>query len=653
MKELSQAIYEIAMSIGNDLDMDKMCGEVAVVTMQKLDCSAFAVFAEKRVMGDKYVFNNVYLSPDSFASDKNYETLLASIPQDLPRDQKNKFYTDLPLQFKHVEKAVWHLMELPGFGLLALFSEKGSLSDDMVVALKDVNKKLAMACFSCREHVHLLTSERKYKLVMKAMNEGVVVIDPKKIIRFVNDGVCRFLGKNSSDLTGQLIVADYMDEKNKRTFLSAIEECNDEGFIQRELVWTKQDGRQLETLTSVTPSIDDEGVLTGYTVVITDLTMQKQAEKEALKIQKMEAIGKLAGGIAHDFNNMLAVIMGNVSYALTKIDHNDEIFTLLSDAEKATVDAQKLTHQMLTFAKGGEPVTETTDINIILKDSVEFLLRGSNVACEFDLQDDIPGVDVDTGQINQVINNLVINAKQAMPMGGTLLINTGTENIKANNQFSLPAGNYVKIKIQDHGIGIPEEHLKNIFEPFFTTKQDGNGLGLATTYSIIRKHHGAITVDSKIGKGTSFCIYLRESLKTIPEKSIEKNISHKTKGRILVMDDNDLMLKVIGAMLKDMGYDETLTTDGRDALAAYQEAAGKKKPFDLVILDLTVPGGMGGAETMTELLKINPEVKAVVASGYSNDPIMANYAEHGFSGVMAKPFNMDELAKTIKSVLFT
>ena len=393
----------------------------------------------------------------------------------------------------------------------------------------------------------------------------------------------------------------------------------------------------------------EDGSVTRMFGTAQDITKRKRLEEDLLRAQKLESVGLLAGGIAHDFNNILTTILGNVSMAKTQVTSEDELFEMLSEAEMASLRAQTLTKQLLTFAKGGAPVKETASINDILKESSSFVLRGSKSRCELSIAEDLWPAEIDVGQMSQVINNIVINANQAMPEGGTIQV--AADNLIIENRHSFPVnpGRYIKISITDHGVGIAEKYLSKVFDPYFTTKQEGNGLGLATTYSIIRKHDGHITVESQLGVGTAFHIYLPASDKAVPEKEEVKII--KGQGRILVMDDEASLRKMVGRMLKNLGYESEFAKDGAETIEMYKRAKEAEKPYDAVILDLTIPGGMGGKEAINKLLEIDPEVKAIVSSGYSDDPVLANFQEYGFKGMMPKPFESRSLSKVLHEVL--
>jgi len=327
------------------------------------------------------------------------------------------------------------------------------------------------------------------------------------------------------------------------------------------------------------------------------------------------------------------------------------VFETLVEAEKACLRSTDLTQQLLTFAKGGVPIKKTTSLVELIKDSANFALSGSNVRCEFYIPDDLWRVEIDEGQISQVISNLVINADEAMPEGGVSNIRAQNTSITARDVLPLPEGNYVKINVEDHGSGIPKKQLSQIFDPFFTTKQKGSGLGLSTAYSIVKKHDGHIAVTSKLGVGTTFCVYLPASEKPVPMQKAVREIPAQGKGRILAMDDEESIRKLLSRMLTKLGYEVELVRDGVEAVKQYQKAKESGQPFDVVVLDLTVSGGLGGKEALKRLLEIDPSIKAIVSSGYATDPIVAKFKEYGFRGVVTKPYRIDELKETLNKVL--
>jgi PAS domain S-box-containing protein len=385
--------------------------------------------------------------------------------------------------------------------------------------------------------------------------------------------------------------------------------------------------------------------------IMREITESKKMEEELVKVEKLESLGVLAGGIAHDFNNILTGILGNITLAKMDTKVNEEIFKVLTDAEKATKQAKDLTQQLLTFSRGGAPVKKSIYIGDLIESSVNFALSGSNCSCEFSISKDISPVEVDEGQMNQVIQNLIINSDQAMPEGG--VIDVTARNVTIGDEESLPLkeGKYVLISIEDNGVGIPKEHIQKMFDPYFTTKQRGSGLGLATAYSIIKRHGGHITVQSELGTGTTFNIYLPTSKKRIKKREGIKGKLIKGKGRILLMDDEEIIRETTGRMLKRLGYDVEFAEDGKKAIDLYIKANKTNEAFDIVIMDLTVPGGMGGKEAIRRLLEIDPGITAIVTSGYSTDPIMAKYSDYGFKGVVVKPYDIEGLSNALQSIV--
>jgi len=383
-----------------------------------------------------------------------------------------------------------------------------------------------------------------------------------------------------------------------------------------------------------------------------EMAARQRIEEELLQAQKLESLGILAGGIAHDFNNILTAIIGNISL-MKGSPSLDDIHQGFEEMEKACFRARDLTQQLLTFAKGGQPVKRTVSISELIRECTVFALRGADVQAEFLLPKDLWAVRVDEGQISQVINNLVINADQAMPAGGIVRISAENVELGATAALPLPGGRYIKLSIADEGGGISKEHLPKIFDPYFTTKRVGSGLGLTSAYSIIKKHDGLITVASELGAGTTFHIYLPASHRKPSRKSREALQVIPGEGRILVMDDEVAVRTVLEKMLANLGYEVDFASDGEEALEIFtrRRAAGEK--FAALILDLTVPGGMGGKAVLESILKIDPGVKAIVSSGYFEDPIMAQYQEHGFSGVIAKPYKISQLSEILHKVITT
>ena len=386
-------------------------------------------------------------------------------------------------------------------------------------------------------------------------------------------------------------------------------------------------------------------------MVLHDITETDRLLEELQRLKKLESVGRLAGGIAHDFNNVLTAIVGNIGLAKMCTAPEDESYPMLEDAEKASLRAKELTQQLLTFSRGGSPIKEPISAGEVVRDSANFSLTGSKVKCQFSLPDDLWPVDADAAQIGQVVQNLVINADQAMPEGGFVRVAAENMVLAAEAGLPLEPGRYVCISVADRGMGIQPEHLPRVFEPYFTTKKGGSGLGMATAHSIVRRHGGHITVDSELGVGTTFRVYLPASEKGPPPREAAAGNLPAGGGRVLVMDDEEMVRDVCSSMLASLGYEVELARDGAEAVEAYRRARSEGRPFDAVVMDLTIPGGMGGKEAIGELLKVDPKVKAIVSSGYSNDPVMAEFGEHGFSGVVAKPYRIEELGEALRRTI--
>jgi PAS domain S-box-containing protein len=395
---------------------------------------------------------------------------------------------------------------------------------------------------------------------------------------------------------------------------------------------------------------DEEPI--GILVAFRDTTEKVFTEQELLKARRMESMGILAGGIAHDFNNYVTAILGNISLARVEAKDKSELSSRLLEAEKAALRAGELATQLLSFSKGGSPVRKASSIRELIREASEFAFHGSRVSCGYDIADDLWPVEVDESQIGQVISNLAINAVQSMPEGGEIAISA--ENLARDMPVSgLARGKrHICISIRDRGHGIPEDILPNIFDPYFSTREGGHGLGLATVYTIVKQHGGKISVSSEIGKGSLFEIYLPAAEEESPpavEGVAEEGEAYRG-GRVLLMDDERDVREVAGGMLRHAGWTVDFAASGAEALKAYSRAMHQGKPFDIVLMDLTVPGGMGGRETITGLLEIDPSAKVVVSSGYSDDPIMKDYGSFGFKGVLAKPYGIAELTAVLQRV---
>jgi len=381
---------------------------------------------------------------------------------------------------------------------------------------------------------------------------------------------------------------------------------------------------------------------------------KSKMQEELLKAKKLESVSVLAGGIAHDFNNILAAILGNINLALIFTEEDDKRHKLLSQAEKASLRAKDLTQQLLTFSKGGEPVKTIASIGEIIRDSADFVLRGSKSRCDYHFAEGLWPVKIDSGQIGQVIQNIIINAFHAMPEGGVIDVTCANYDKAQGDALLNQTESYIKITIKDSGIGIPPTLIDKIFDPYFSTKHEGSGLGLAISHSIINKHGGHIMVDSVQGEGSTFAIYLPAlEGEKIGEPQEGKPLQIRDSGKVLVMDDEEMIRSIADEMLSHLGFHVVLAKDGAESIDFYKKEMEADTPFDFVIMDLTVPGGMGGKEAVKKILQIEPKAKVIVSSGYSNDPIIANFIDYGFSGAIIKPFQLKNLQEVIHDIFVT
>jgi PAS domain S-box-containing protein len=504
----------------------------------------------------------------------------------------------------------------------------------------------------------LAEETERLAITLASIGDGVISCDTAGCVTLTNQAAEKLTGWSADEAIGKPLsdVLKMVNEKSGKPIEDPVRKVLASGqiigFSSSNLLISRT-GIKRNISDSAAPIKDATGEIIGVVLVFRDITERLRTEQELIKVKKLESIGVLAGGIAHDFNNILAAILGNLDLSIRDTGISEKTRRRLKQARTASYRGRDLTQQLLTFAKGGQPIKETSSLIDVVKESAEFVLLGDKVACRYQFPDDLKLVDIDKGQISQVIQNIIINASNAMPEGGQIEI-TG-QNIAAaevDNPALMDAEYYVKLDFKDTGVGIPENLLDKIFDPYFTTKQQGSGLGLAITHSIISKHGGAISVVSSPGAGSTFSIYLPASLQaSVENKQRIESQSTSQKARILVMDDEEIVRQIAAEMISEMGHDVLVATDGRQAVEHYRDAIDQEQPIDLLIMDLTIPGGMGGKEALEQILEIDETAKAIVSSGYSNDPIMANYTEYGFSAAIAKPYQLTDLNRVISQVL--
>ena len=507
-----------------------------------------------------------------------------------------------------------------------------------------------------RAEEDLAAEKTRLEITISSIADGVIATDNDGIIILANRVAGDLVNYRTDELYGLPIsgVLQFIDIRSKKRVDNPVEKVLREGAsieITNNIALVDEQGKETPVSLSAAPTRDPNEVTIGAVMVIRDITERLRWEDEIQRSAKLESVGTLAGGIAHDFNNILMAISGNIALAKTMVSQDSEIFARLEGAEEASIRAKSITKQLLTFAKGGGPVKDTADIKELIRETSEFVLRGSKSRAKITIAPDLSPVYVDSGQISQVIGNIVMNANQAMPNGG--MISILAENVHFDvSHGMIPPGRYVRISVIDQGVGIPKENIAKIFEPWFTTKQTGTGLGLTSVLSIIKKHDGYIDIQSEPGNGTTFFIYLPSSDAALLAPDVVKiDLLHSGSKKILLMDDDEQVLFVLQALLRKHGFEVTGARDGAEAIKMFAQEYESGVPFDVVIMDLTVPGGMGGEECMRHLTQQHPGIVAMVTSGYSDNSIMANYQSYGFSGVIEKPYKIDQLVEKLNHLI--
>ncbi|HET9122677.1 MAG TPA: ATP-binding protein, partial [Acidiferrobacteraceae bacterium] len=493
-----------------------------------------------------------------------------------------------------------------------------------------------------------------------SIGDGVVTVDVEERIAFLNKVAETLTGWTLEEARGRPLpeIFRIVDQITREPRRNPVAEAMETGLIvqliQPTLLITKAGAENL-IADSVSPIYDHAHRIVGAVLIFRDITTKHLHDQELIKMQKLESVGVLAGGIAHDFNNLLTVILGSV--ALAKLSGPSEARELLTDAEAACGRARGLTQQLLTFSSGGAPVRARCQLGPIIASAITLCLAGSNVRAEVHLAEQLWAASADDGQLGQVLTNLVMNASQSMPHGGVVHIGAhnvtvGTDGVITAGKQRIRPGFYVRVTVEDAGCGIPPSIIERVFDPYFSTKAQGSGLGLAISYSIIHKHGGYIYCTSTVGQGSCFSLYIpawQGPHEPLPTPGASSAIMGT--GRILLMDDDATVCAVAERILEYLGYQVSVAQDGHEALALYQAAHSAGRPYDLVVVDLTVPGSMGGLECMRQLRRIHPPVKVVISSGYSNDPILGTFAEHGFQGVVMKPYDVVHMSAVIHQVL--
>ena len=489
---------------------------------------------------------------------------------------------------------------------------------------------------------------------LSSINDGVFTIDIECNIVLLNNSAARIIEEDEPAVVKQNLfsfceIINTRSEMNQHTLIKDVLETGktlESKSYCGLRVFKSDKTKQIEL--SVSPVRNSKNDIMGAVLVLRDITERRKIEEELAKASKIESIGILAGGIAHDFNNLLTAIIGNISLTKMLITSNDKALKRLVEAEKATLRARDLTQQLLTFSKGGTPINKTVEsLSSVLKESAEFVLRGSGIETLYQFEKNLRPAEIDVGQINQVINNLLINANQAMEGKGKIEIKARNFVKDETHKLPLENGSYICVTIRDNGPGIPKDKINKIFQPYYTTKETGSGLGLASCYSIIQRHGGYITVDSEVDVGTIFTMYLPVAEKEAYLPEARKDIIKKGQGHVLVMDDDREIANIVKQMLLISGYDVTIVNNGEDAIRILETGT----PCSCAMLDLTVRGGMGALDIINKMKEVTPEIKSIITSGYSNDEVIQNYSKYGFDNSIIKPYQYEELVNALHSVL--
>ncbi|MGA2508138.1 MAG: PAS domain-containing protein [Chitinispirillaceae bacterium] len=512
------------------------------------------------------------------------------------------------------------------------------LFDDMTERRRaESQREAAIGAIRLREsYLSAIIENQPGLLWMKDLDGKFLAVNAKFAKSCGLDDPELLVGKTDFDIWPQALAAGYVADDNK-----VIQ--SGKPFMVEEPISDKGDVRWFETFKA--PIKDTQGTVIGTTGYSRDITERKRMEEELQKAQKLDSLGILAGGIAHDFNNLLTGIYGYIEL-VRSVSKDEKAVEYLEETIATMARARALTQQLLTFAKGGAPVQRITPLLPLIQETVRFALSGSNVSCRFSLAKDLRQCNIDKNQIGQVIDNIIINAQQAMPDGGCIDVSAINVSLEGKERPSLAKGDYVMIAIRDRGIGMPKEVVHRIFDPFYTTKAKGHGLGLATCYSIIKRHGGYIDVESEPGKGSTFRVYLPASMEPVVADTATI-VKHRGVGTIMVMDDEEVIRNTLRKMLEPMGYAVVCKNDGKEAIDFYLAETKAKRRFAAMIFDLTIAGGTGGIEAVAAIRKLNKEIPVFVVSGYTDDPVMNNPAAYGFTASICKPFTIAELSEML------
>ena len=485
---------------------------------------------------------------------------------------------------------------------------------------------------------------KQFKAILDGVPDVIVFQSPDREIVWSNKAAAISLGMTNEELTGRHCFALWQ----KREL--PCENCP----VQTSLMSgkpavaevTSPDGRTWE-IRSI-PILSDSSTVTGVIEIARDISLRNSLEEERIKSAKLQSLGTLAGGIAHDFNNLLTGILGNIGLSKLYLDPKHDAHTMLTEAEQVAVRAKRLTSQFITFSEGGAPMKKPVAMAPFIREQISRAVTRPDVTVRCDIEGEIGICEIDEKQFEHVIRNLVSNALDAMGKNGVLTITASMVTVEDDYPAPILDGRYLRLSVTDDGHGIPEKHLPRVFDPYFTTKDIGHGLGLAVAYSVVRKHGGHIAATSRDGNGATFDIYIPSPG---GHAGFAADIKPRHQGKVLLMDDEEVIRMATGRLLARHGYEVETAADGDSAVVLFRNAHNIGEPFDVVILDLTVIDGMGGKDALKSIRGIDPSVKAIVSSGYYNDPLMADYREHGFHGKSEKPYLINDLTRLIRQIM--
>lgn len=497
----------------------------------------------------------------------------------------------------------------------------------------------------------LAAEKERLAVTLRSIGDGVIATDTEGNILLMNSVAEKLTGWKLEECHDKkigevFITINEFTREREPGIIKKIIRKGDVVELSTDMILVAKNGKEILISDSGAPIKDSSGTVTGAVIVFRDMTEKRKLTESLQRAQKLDSLATLAGGIAHDFNNMLGGMLGYIDLARNYSRSSEDIAAYLDKTMTVFDRARNLTGQLMTFARGGDPSMQTGSIIPVLKQFTESALKDSDIQCVYSLPDDLWLTDFDRDQIGQVIFNIVTNAREFMTAGGEIKISAENKEIESSNIHQLKPGKYIRVEIEDSGKGIPCDMLPHIFDPFFTTKKKGNGLGLSTSYSIILRHGGSLDVESVYGRGSRFWFHLPAILPSERRGSVTGAASHRGQGKVLIMDDEYFIREIISQMLEHMGYEAIQTSDGNTMIEKFVEY-NLKPEFRFVVLDLTIPGGMGGREAVAEIRKINPDIPVFASSGYSNDKVMSDPCAYGFTDSIRKPFTVNELSELL------